>query len=508
VKGLLGDAARAVWAMFYWNARKSAFRWRGRRDGCPCQNPSDSGEGGRTRCEAVLGWREPRRFRQVCPLLVPRAEGGWVCSVDAADVRPFWGRAVAWLGGALAVLALAGGLGLFTAMRGLGYPVSLRQVLWPPAWRELRAVRAELFIAQARENFLAGRVPEALSALRVAHEMDPRNYAVAMMLAQFHRASQPAAADALYAKLLRDHPQRAVETARTWYFSLLTRGQLTEAAELAAQRIAAEPDQAAAWTHALVFTLRRMGRPEKLESAAGAAPPAAAGVLRLEARLLREPDPAARRKLLQDTPLPDSFPYAWMHRANRFIGEGQAGDARQLLAAAFERKVLAGRDLVALELAARATQNDGEGLKRTSDLLLARGGPAELQILAQHLIVHPRRELLARVLAAMPAPAPPTDDWRAALLALYCAAGVEKDRPALKLVRERFEPTFGATQAGLAELELFFLGRLEARPFFTVLPRVEPLPTELLYALLERHLEMFRADLRAPSQMKLEKPVN
>lgn len=479
--------------MFYWNARKSAFRWRGARGTCPCQNPSDSGVGGRTRCEAVLGWRDPRRFRQVCPLLVPGPEGGWVCRVDARDVRPFWGRAFAWLGGTLAALGLLGGVGLFGVMRGLGYPVSLRQVFWPPAWRELQSVRAELFIAQARENFLAGRVPEAISALAVAHEMDPRNYAVAMMLAQFHRASQPAAADQLFAQLLREHPARAVETARAWYFSLLARGQLTEAGDLAAQRIAAEPDQVAAWTHAMVFTMRRTQRPDRLESAAKAAPGPAAAVLRLESQLLREPDPARRRLVLQDAPLPDGFAYAWVHRAERFLLDGHAGDALQLLQAARQRRILGGRDLLPLALSAHARAGDPTTLQRETDLLLANPGAAEIQILAQHLIVHPRPKLLAEVLAKLPANISAGEDWRAALLALYCAAGVEKDKAGLKRVREEFEPGFGSTQSGLAELELFFLGRMEARPFFTVLPRVEPMPTEVLYCLLDKYLDMFKS---------------
>lgn len=478
--------------MFYWNARKSAFRWGGRRGGCPCQNPSDSGIGGTTRCEAVLGWREPRRFRQVCPLLVARPEGGWVCSVDAPDVRPFWGRALAWTAATFVLLAVVTGLGVFAAMRGLGYPVALRQVVWPPAWKELAGVRAELFINQARENFLAGRVPEAISALSVAHEMDPRNYAVAMMLAQFHRASQPATADQLFAQLLREHPARAVETARSWYFSLLTRGQLTEAGELAAQRIAAEPDQAAAWTHALVFTLRRTQRPDRLETAAKSAPAPAAGVLRLEAELMREPDTARRRERLRNAPLPDAFAYAWAHRAERFLVDGHADDALQLLQAARQHRILGGRDLLPLVLAARARAGDFAGLDQETEVLLARPGAAELQLLGQHLVIFPQPRLLARVLATLPGVSPAGEEWRSALLALYCAAGVQKDRAGLREVRDRFEPVFGETQSGLAELELFFLGRLDARPFFTVLPRVDPLPAELLYTMLDRHLEIFR----------------
>lgn len=90
-----------VWALFYWNARKTIFRLRGRRGVAPCQHPSDSGTAMKTACDACTAWHRRVRFRLVCPLLKQDDAGLWVCSVDRAGVRPFWGRAFAYTGGTL-----------------------------------------------------------------------------------------------------------------------------------------------------------------------------------------------------------------------------------------------------------------------------------------------------------------------------------------------------------------------------------------------------------------------
>ena len=41
-----------IWALFYWNVRKTIYRVRKTQGICPCQNPSDSGEPMKTGCEA------------------------------------------------------------------------------------------------------------------------------------------------------------------------------------------------------------------------------------------------------------------------------------------------------------------------------------------------------------------------------------------------------------------------------------------------------------------------
>lgn len=173
---MLTDAFRMVWALFYWNLRKSLFRWSGRKGDAPCQNRSDSGRAMQTGCEACASWNSRARFQRVCPLLTRRDDGVWVCRVDAAEVRPFWGRAFAWSGGSVFGVVFLSAILVYSSMRSIGYEVTWRQILWPPAWSELRGVRANLFIQQARERYAAGEVREAIQALTVAYQLNPSHY--------------------------------------------------------------------------------------------------------------------------------------------------------------------------------------------------------------------------------------------------------------------------------------------------------------------------------------------
>ena len=115
--GWISDFFRFWWALFYWNTRKAWFRLHGaHRDSCPCQNFSDSGHALDSRCEAVVQWRNPGRFKRVCPLLT-ETKDGWRCGVDAERVRPFWGRAAAYVGAALLTLYLLGSVAVFVVLR-------------------------------------------------------------------------------------------------------------------------------------------------------------------------------------------------------------------------------------------------------------------------------------------------------------------------------------------------------------------------------------------------------
>lgn len=116
----LGDFVRFWWALPYWNLRKTLFRLRGRDPvDCPCQHPSDSGLAYQTRCEAAATWNRAARVRCVCPLLVGTPEG-LRCSIAAANVRPFWGRACAFAAGAFVALYLGGVLLAFLGLKGIG----------------------------------------------------------------------------------------------------------------------------------------------------------------------------------------------------------------------------------------------------------------------------------------------------------------------------------------------------------------------------------------------------
>ncbi len=155
-----------------------------------------------TGCDVITQCARPDRLRRACPLLARNDQGTWVCSVAAAEVRPFWGRTFAYVGSFVVLtIALATGLA-YGGMRAIGYEVSLRQVIWPPAWDELREVQAEFFIAQARQHYTDGEV--------------------------------------------REQPDRRSETTRVWFQSLLSRGRMDEIAQLAQRQLSVEPEQSSA----------------------------------------------------------------------------------------------------------------------------------------------------------------------------------------------------------------------------------------------------------------------
>ncbi len=421
----LSTWAKTFWAHGYWNIRKSLYVLRGRHGRCPCHHPSDSGRAGETSCEAVAGWARPEIFqRRVCPLLQRGNDGLWRCGVGYEAVRPFWGRAIAHWGG----LTLAGMTALlalvFFSLKFIGYDVSPAQLLWPPRWAEVRHARVELFIQQARAHYEAGRPRDAIASLLVAYQLEPENYAVAMMLAQFYQAAAPETADLLYARCLKFFPHRRNDTARVWFRSLLSRGRLTDVAELARRQIIEEPNEMA-WLNALLFAAQHLHQPELLEQAASEKDIAATtrALLTREAQTHRAA-PQERITLLLHGEWPD-IPLARLRRAKLLLQSGAPDLALDFLRA--NRTRLEGRDVVRLALACFAQAGRQEDLSREISQLLSperHRSDAEVTLFAQHLISFPDATRLPTLVAALhELHALPIAQRAEAGLQVLCAAG-------------------------------------------------------------------------------------
>lgn len=479
-----------VWALFYWNTRKSLYRVRGRQGTPPCQNPSDSGEAMKTGCDACAGWHKPSRFRRVCPLLKQNDSGVWLCGVNAADVRPFWGRVFRYVG----VVALSCFLFLaalvYGGMHYIGYQVSVRQVIWPPAWHELRGVRADLFIEQARANYAAGRVREAIRSLTIAHELKPSHYEVAMMLAQFHQAGNSGQTDRLYRQQLELHPERRSEIARAWFQSLLARGRMKDIAILAARQLETEPAQSAAWIYALLFATEHGADQDLITKAIGSdkVPAPARQLLEIAVKVSKS-DPPGARKLIMETPLIAGFPFDTVYRINKLIELGYQQEAANSIAAT--RSTLAGRDVAKLIFAVYAKTNNSQRLGLEFGALLdpqRSVSPAECTLMAVHLVNYPDGALLNMVADALPRlPLRPADAWMESALAVFCAAGVLGNAEQMKAVKELIQANYEVTPLGLEALQQFFLGKSEFKRIETILPSLSPLSLELNYALLDRY---------------------
>jgi len=265
VIGWTADFFRFWWALTYWNARKTWFRLNGaHRDSCPCQTFSDSGLALDSRCEAVAHWKEPKRFRKVCPLLVETRDG-WRCSVDAERVRPFWGRAFLFGGGALLGLYLLGSVALYATLRTTGYQLSYLTTVLPWRWSELRSAQEQLHATRAQQALAAGNYPAAILSLQTVCQLNPQNYNAAITLAGLLQiAGQPSVAEHIYERLMQDIPEQRTATAQIWFRVLLARSDYDHIKTLATAMLTEDSGHREAWLHALVFAVRQTNDEESL----------------------------------------------------------------------------------------------------------------------------------------------------------------------------------------------------------------------------------------------------
>lgn len=257
----LADGLRLVPASLFWNARKSLHRFRGGQGHCPCQHPSDDDVAGYIGCEAVAHWHAPARFRLVCPLL-KQTPAGWRCSVARDGVRPFWGRAIAWLAGAALAIYLAGATTVYAVMRGFaGTPVEWAQIAWPGWWPRIKQAQARGFFTRAIAAFKAGRLSEAHLALLTARSQDRENYDANLMLAQISMyQGNWDFADGIFLGLLQQHPGQQRRTAQALHDTLLALGRGGPLAHLALRMAVEDKDHAALWIRSLLLGLRLPGR--------------------------------------------------------------------------------------------------------------------------------------------------------------------------------------------------------------------------------------------------------
>lgn len=487
VTGWLADFFRLASGLLYWNTRKSWFRLRRGRARCPCQSPSDSGRAFETQCDAVVHWTSPERFRRLCPLLVKTPQG-WRCSVNTPDVRPFWGRAFGYYGGALAAVYLAGVITVFIFLRTVGYPVSVFHVAWPPSWHRVGQARGWFFMEKARQSFAANRTSEAILYLSNAYEFDPANYAAGLTLAKTLQAGQPLVSNRLYDRLLHEHPAQHDATAQEWFRALLARGDFETISSLAGNEVLAGGPHASVWMRALVFAARQTHRDTALRALRDSPSPAATvWQPLLDAELFSLAGRNADARLLLDrTDWKRLPPYGIYYQVNRLTELGDVYAALDSL----DRNG-AGLDVetrVTLELTAYGRQGALRPLHQLANRLL---GPKlnlpVITLLAAQLIRYPDPVLLEQVYARFRAePIAFTTESAGAYFSLLCAAAVNGDWPKFDVLRASITQHAGSSQAVLTAVEAFFRGRTGATRVTSYLPAL-PLPLEVNYALIERY---------------------
>jgi hypothetical protein len=485
---LIRDTFRLAWDALYWNARKSWHIARGRRGRCPCQIASDSGRAHQTGCEAILAYASPARFRRVCPLLAARAVGGWTCSVNAEDVRPFWGRASLLLGGGALIIVLIASLAAFALLRGIGYDVAYRQIIWPPAWSEFSRIQADFYRQRAIAAMDAGNRTEALLLLSNAYELDPSHYPTGIQLAQLWQIGQPLLSDRTYARLLADHPDRRQDTAQAWFRGLLARGDFGGVQRVAGERLLhSGPSPSPAWTQAFLFATRQLGAPEGIDAllAEPELPAQIAALLKIERELYRQP--ATRRVELMDTAAREAGEaHALFHWLNRLLDEGRADLVLPRLTE--QNSPLENRERQRLRLDALAVGGFAAERGALIRQLLTRPTTAPVcELISSHLAAHPDREFLKAYAEKLSRePLAPSEALYPQLLAFFAACGVHRDAELMQTAIGWLNAAAGREiQILPAARDVFMRLPLGAR-LENVLPALQPMPLETTYALYAR----------------------
>lgn len=391
---LLADLLRTPGALLVWNWKKTRYRLAGARGRCPCQSPSDSGSAGETACDACMTWRSPRRFRWVCPLLV-RGPQGWVCSVDAPHVRPFWGRALMIFFGSLLTthLVIASAGWLLLSITG-SEPIHWLDVAVPTRWHRVSEARADSFSVKATELLQANDFAGVELSVQTALQIDPQNYEALLFLAHLKQYRQNFhTSDALFRHVLDTFPDRAAATAVAWHDALLMRQRYAALATLSLQMAAEPTTSTASWVRSALFALRlekNLAAVLLANTASVAALPAPVATLVRAEELARGGSVAAAGQLLsaaRSEPLP---PYL----VPEYVGQLLALNQREAAAVFFNRYAdqLAPFDRTFLQM--RLDQAVGDpALVRLDFAALLRSAPNALTIarLAAWLVDHPDR---------------------------------------------------------------------------------------------------------------------
>lgn len=485
----LSDSVRFVWALFYWNLRKTLYVRRGRTGRCPCQNESDDSIAGRVRCDAILFWHEPQRFTRVCPLLV-RTPDGWKCSVHASQVRPFWGRAMRFGVLSLLTVYLAGTLAVFAGLRiTTGVPVGWWHVAWPGAWEEIPRLQSRHMFAQAMESFRRGELKDAHLALTAARLKDQQSYETTLLLAQIEMFQLSFAfADALFAELGQTHPDQILRTAVVYHDTLLGMDRQRELAGHCLVMARSDQSHAAVWIRSALLAIRSM-RPTDASELAALLPDHEAGIAEHARRLLHaELDlqagarDAALARLREPFPGPYN-PFYIEYQVERLAELGAGEEAQGLLDR--QGPLLGEFDHLRVQTAVAKRAGDAWGARAAfAAILKLKLTAPQLDRLAALLIAQPDRELFRALHERVRRD--PALHAQANVAALWITGLVCEARPEAQAWREQSRQPDG--KGGLPDIESVDFTRRDVLQGNTAghLINVVSFPRDVILALLWR----------------------
>ena len=434
----------------------------------------------------MIPWHNPARFRRACPLLVQTADG-WRCAVAAEEVRPFWGRAAAYSGALLLTVYLAATLALFATLRSAGYDVAFRSLVWPQRWGEVRGSQERLYARQAQQAMTAGRFQEAVLALEMVCQLNPRNYEAGLSLASLSLvAGRPDYAERVYERLMRDVPAQRVATAQLWVRPLLASADFEKIKPLAAAMLTENPGDRSAWLHALLFASRATGDTAALTRVleqGGSLPAWCRDVIETE-RLLLQNRLADAFPSLTRVFLAGDEPYVPYFQTDRLLRHGRPEAALALLNAYGNRIPI----IEAVFLRLRIFQITGNHALHEGEVDTALQLPLTPHLVAQFaasLVRQPDPALFDRFLQKLSDTGPALSAETLPLYhATYLAAVLSGNQAGADVTLSRINRLTGSDSRLLRGLgDLLKSNRQDAR-LARILPLVA-LPTAVVYAALE-----------------------
>jgi tetratricopeptide (TPR) repeat protein len=419
-----------------------------------------------------------------------RTPEGLRCSVDAGEVRPFWGRAGLSAAAALLALYLLGAAGVYATLKGIGYEVGLTAVVWPGKWPEIRTAQERLHALRAQEAMAAGNYSAAILSLETVVTLNPRNRPAALALANLWQISGRAVlADSLYNRLLDEFPERRAEIEGIWFRSLIARADHTQIQRLAGRFLREEGPGRPAWLHGLFFSTRQTGNhlvlAELLASPRGL-PDWCVELIGIEHALQTETDAArALERLTRAWPEPPT-PYVPYYQVERLTALGRPQEALAVLDRYSGQLSPEEAAFLRLDAYARLGWDSLVATELGTLLAYPLHGPLVARFCA-HFLRHPDRALHARFADRLvregPKASPESFPVFAALLLTSARCG-DPERMAYvgEIIRRDIQVDSRAllTLAGIVQRDEV------GRRLDLLLPSV-PLPTEVMYALLERY---------------------
>jgi hypothetical protein len=487
VTGWFGDFFRFWPALFYWNIRKAWFRLCGAaRDDCPCQNASDSGLAGETRCDAITHWHQPRRFRRICPLLTETPDG-WRCAVEAERVRPFWGRAAGYVAATMLLLYFLATIAAYLFLRSAQYEISYLTVAWPPRWGDIRRAQEGLHAQRAQQALDAGNYRAAMLSLEMVSRLNPGNYSAGLTLARLSTAAaEPDVADHIYQRLMHDVPEQRRQTAQIWYVSLLSRGAFAKILPLAAAMLGEDPAQRGAWLYALLFAARQTQAGAYLGTVQEENPhlPEWCTELIAAEQALLNKQPARALPLLTRVQRQPPTPLLPYYQVDRLILNGSFDQASRILAAYAGALPADEASFLRLRIG-RATGQVSLLPLEYANLLQLPLSVGLAHKFCAYLITQPTPELLGPFVDRLLREGPPLVAATLPLYqAAYLAAALANDSVRQEAIGRKITAFTASDQRALRGLaEIMRTGKPDPR-ITRILPLVQ-LPTEVLYGILQ-----------------------